>query len=203
MRFVLLALSMFFSLSVSASSLQGLGMFEVLNKPWFMVGLHSERSQPGITSSIEIRIVEERITQQRFRQLWIDAFAISLSDEVWQRHAADFEHIVSLLHGPLLASDQIVLERQGRESVLSINLKEHARYSSELIDVIVTALTNRVVLSSTLRAGLLGQLSDKEARDLNRDFYRLIPSLSRIAETSRWLRVKSSQVNNLAGSPSV
>lgn len=200
MRFLLL--SLFLSFSANAASLQGVGVFETLNKPWFMVGLYSSNSQPDIVDRLELRVMEEKISQHRFRKLWVEALAVSHHESVWQKHANEFELFFSILHGPLKLNDQLVLEREGEEAVLSINLREHARFSAEFIDVLATSMTGKIVLSPELRAGLLGEISSKERRDLLRDYDRLSPSLGRISETARWLRQRSAETQKLAGTPS-
>ena len=139
MRFLMLLL--FFSFSAQAASLQGVGVFETLNKPWFMVGLYSSNSQPEVVDRLEIRVVEEKISQHRFRKLWVEALAVAHHDKVWQQHDHEFEHFFSILHGPLKLNDQLVLEREGDETILNINLREHARFSAEFIDVLAASLT--------------------------------------------------------------
>lgn len=199
MRFLLVLL--FFSFPVHAATMQGVGVFETLNKPWFMVGLYSNNSQEEVVNRLEIRVLEERISQHRFRKLWVEALAVASDDNVWQKQGQQFERFFSILYGPLKLNDQLVLKREGDEAVLSINLREHARFSADFLDVLVGSLTGKIVLSPQLRAGLLGELSSKEKRDLLRDYDRLSPSLGRISETARWLRMRSDKPSKLVSTP--
>lgn len=201
MRILLLSLLLSFSFSASAANLQGVGVFETLNKPWFMVGLYVEHSQPEVTNRLELRVIEEKISQQRFRQLWVDALSIAHKDNVWERHVDEFEQFFSVLQGPLKLNDQLVIERQLDESILKINLREHARFSAEFMDVLATSMTGKIVLSPKLKAGLLGELPRKETESLMRNYERMSPSLGRIAETARWLRLRSTTASNLASTP--
>ncbi len=202
MRLLVSSFILFFLVNVAnAANLQGVGVFETLNKPWFMVALYVDKSQPQNTNRLEIRVIERQISQQRFRQLWMDALAIAHQDNVWEKHDNEFELFFSILQGPLQINDQLVLERHDNESVLKINLREHARFSSDFIEVLTVSLTGKIVLSPQLKTGLLGELPRKEAGNLLRDFDRLSPSLSRIAETARWLRMRSASMNNLASTP--
>lgn len=201
MRFLLL--SLLFSFSANAANLQGVGVFETLNKPWFMVGLYVDSNQPEIPQRIEFRVIEDKISQQRFRQILVEAIAVAHEENIWQKHADELERFFSALQGPLRVNDRLVLERQGDESVLNINLLEHARFSAEFIDVLTISMTGKIVLSSQLRAGLLGELPNDKTQSLKRKFDLISPSLGRIAETARWLRARSTAVNNLASTPNV
>lgn len=204
MRFLLLCiLTLSFSLSAHAADLQGVGVFETLNKPWFMVGLYTSKSQPGVTHRLEFRVVEQRISQQRFRQLWVEALSVAHGEGVWEKHADEFEQFFSILQGPLQANDQLVMERQADETILKINLREHTRFSSDFIEVLASSMTGKIVLSPQLKAGLLSELSRKQTESLLREFDRMSPSLGRIAETARWLRMPSTStaVNKIASTP--
>src|SRR5690554_2343933 len=185
MRFLLLSLLFFLSFSATAANLQGIGVFETLNKPWFMVGLY----------------VDKRISQQRFRQLWVEALAVAHEDSTWKKYEEEFEQFFSILQGPLKANDHLELERNSSATVLKINLREHAQFSPDFIEVLATSMIGKIVLSPQLKTGLLGELPRKEANQLLRSFERMSPSLGRIAETSRWLRTPTTAVNNLASTP--
>lgn len=201
MRFLLLSLLFFLSFSASAANLQGVGVFETLNKPWFMVGLYVDKNQPQEVSRLEFRVVEQRISQQRFRQLWVEALAVAHEDSTWKKYEEEFEQFFSILQGPLKANDHLELERSSSATVLKINLREHAQFSPDFIEVLATSMIGKIVLSPQLKTGLLGELPRKEANQLLRSFERMSPSLGRIAETSRWLRTPTTAVNNLASTP--
>lgn len=183
-RWFFVVFTLFFS-SVQAAELQGVGMFSTLNKPWFFTGLYQQDGQPA---RLEFRIVEEKITPYRFRQLWQQAFAVAHENDVWQQHQQDLEQFFSVLHGPLQTNDQLLVEQQDGSTVVSINYREHARLSDDFLPLLVQTLTARITLVPELREGLTGQQPAAEQRDLLRDYDRAQPSLGRIAETARWLR---------------
>lgn len=201
MRLLLLFLSLSLTFSASAANLQGVGLFETLNKPWFMVGLYVDNNQPEQVNRLEFRVVEDKISQQRFRQLWVETLAIAHGDDVWNQHADEFERFFSIIQGPLKANDQLVFERDQDSAVLKINLREHAQFSAGFLDVLSGSMTGKIVQSPQLKTGLLGELPRPEARQLLREYERMSPSLGRIAETTRWLRVRTTAAGNMTHTP--
>lgn len=184
-RWFFMVFTLFFT-SAQAAELQGVGVFSTLEKPWFLTGLYTDKEQQP--QRLEFRIVEEKITPYRFRQLWQQAFAVAHENDVWQQHQQDLEQFFSVLHGPLQTNDQLLVEQQDGSTVVSINYREHARLSEEFLPLLVQTLTARITLVPELREGLTGQQPAAEQRDLLRDYDRAQPSLGRIAETARWLR---------------
>lgn len=197
-RWFFVVVTLFFS-SVQAAELQGVGMFSILNKPWFFTGLYQQDGQPA---RLEFRIIEEKITPNRFRQLWQQAFAVAHEEDVWQQYQDDLEQFFSLLQGPLQSRDQLQVEQQNDATVVSINYREHARLSEEFLPLLVQTLTARITLVPELREGLTGQQPAAEQRDLLRDYDRAQPSLGRIAETARWLRKRQQAASQYSGSVS-
>lgn len=177
---------------VQASELQGVGMFSTLNKPWFMVGVYQDaENQP---QRLELRMVEEKISAYRFRQLWLEAFAVAHPDDVWTRHQTDLDAFFALWQGPLQRNDHLVIEGQPGVTLVHINYREHARLSADFLPLLMATLTARIAPVPELRAGLLGELPAPQKRLLLRDFELLAPELPRVAETARWLRKRQAQL---------
>jgi hypothetical protein len=158
-----------------STELKGVGRFETLDNPL-------------VADKLELKVVEDKVSVRRFRQLWQDVFAVGADRQQWLRHSDDLSRFLELTRGPLKANDYVVIERQGNEAVVSINYREHARLSSEFLTLMVDTLTARIAPIPQLREGLLGMLPDAEQDQLVRQFIRGEPSLGRIGETARWLR---------------
>ncbi len=173
-----------------STELKGVGRFETLDNPWFLVALYGETDpqQRLVADKLELKVVEDKVSVRRFRQLWQDVFAVGADRQQWLRHSDDLSRFLELTRGPLKANDYVVIERQGNEAVVSINYREHARLSSEFLTLMVDTLTARIAPIPQLREGLLGMLPDAEQDQLVRQFIRGEPSLGRIGETARWLR---------------
>ena len=114
-----------------AADLQGVGMFQTLDKPWFLVALYTERQEAdepqAQAEKLELKVVEDKISVRRYRQLWKDVFAVAQNRDVWQTYAGDLNNFFELIKGPLKANDQLVIEATGDATVVSINYREHAR----------------------------------------------------------------------------
>lgn len=186
--FLLTLLSM--TSTAATTQLQGIGRFETLNNPWFLLALYGQTDEHGRRSveRLEMKVVEDKLTVRRFRQLWQDVFAVGADRDQWHSHSDDLSRFLELTRGPLKADDFMVFERIGRDVVVSINYREHSRLSAEFLDVLVSTLTGRIAPIPQLRDGLLGLLPDSEQAQLQRQFSSREPTLGRISETGRWLR---------------
>lgn len=187
---LLLLLSFSCSALSQSTELKGVGRFETLDNPWFLVALYGETNQQDklVADKLELKVVEEKVSVRRFRQLWQDVFAVGADRQQWLKHSNDLSRFLELTRGPLKTNDYVVIERQGDEAVVSINYREHARLSAEFLTLMVDTLTARIAPIPELREGLLGMLPDAEQDQLVRQFIRGEPSLGRISETARWLR---------------
>ncbi len=175
-----------------AADLQGVGMFQTLDKPWFLVALYT--AQPGAdeqqaqAEKLELKVVEDKISVRRYRQLWKEVFAVAQDRDVWQTYAGDLNNFFELIKGPLKANDQLVIEATTDATVVSINYREHARLSPGFLPLVVATLTARIAPIPELRDGLLGTLPEDRSRTLLRQMDKGEPTLGRISETARWLR---------------
>ena len=187
---LLLLLSFSCSALSQSTELKGVGRFETLDNPWFLVALYGETNQQDklVADKRELKVVEEKVSVRRFRQLWQDVFAVGADRDQWHSHSDDLSRFLELTRGPLKADDFMVFERIGRDVVVSINYREHSRLSAEFLDVLVSTLTGRIAPIPQLRDGLLGLLPDSEQAQLQRQFSSREPTLGRISETGRWLR---------------
>lgn len=195
-----LLLLLLLSSPVLGADLQGVGVFTTLDKPWFLTGLYTNKEKQP--QKLEFRIVQEKISAYRFRQLWLDAFAVAHHDLVWERYQNDLDTFFAVLQGPLQSNDHVVIEQQTDATLVHINYREHARLSVDFLPLLVSTLTARIAPVPELRAGLLGELPAAEQRNLMRDYDRASPELRRIAETARWLRKRQQAAAEYSGSVS-
>ncbi|UXD88036.1 MULTISPECIES: hypothetical protein [Thalassolituus] len=196
--------ALIWSVHSQAAELQGVGIFQTLNKPWFLTALYttevSAADKSAVTEApqperLEFKVVEDKISAYRFRQLWQEAFAVVHGDDIWNTYAADLGVFFDLLKGPLKTNDHLIIEQNNGAAVVSLNYREHARLSSGFLPLLVSTLTARIAPIPELKAGLLGELPASEAKTLLLKYDRGEPSLRRIAETARWLRRKEPQVS--------
>ncbi|MAK90977.1 MAG: hypothetical protein CMI08_15605 [Oceanospirillaceae bacterium] len=183
-----------------ATQLQGVGSFQILNEPVFVVGLFAQdnrfaagqkqQNEAAVAEKLEFKVVDDKISIRRYRQLWQDVFAVAQGRDVWDAHSADLQTFFQVIKGPLVNNDQIVLERKDSATIVSVNYRQHAVLSAEFLDLMVSTLTARIAPVPELRAGLLGELPADESNDLLRQFDRSEPTLGRISQTARWLRIK-------------
>jgi len=193
MRHWLTLLLLFCSAQTWAADPQGIGMFQTLDKPWFVVALYADGrpdddGRPMVPQKLELRVVEDSISVRRYRKLWQDVFAVAQEREVWQTYAGDLQAFFQLIKGPLEMNDQLVIEQRAEATVVSINYREHAVLSPGFLPLLVNTLTARIAPVPELRNGLLGELPEDETRSLMRQFDKSEPTLGRISETARWLR---------------
>ena len=201
------------SLSSVASSaeLKGVGFFETLDKPWFATALYVQPTEDSAAESqilparLEFKVVEDKISQRRFRQLWMDVMAVVTDQSVFV--GQDFEHFMTAFKGALQKNDLIVLAQEGESVSLTINYHEHARLSADFLGDLVAVLTARIAPIPELKHGLMGTLPRSELQTIQQAFDSGEPSLRRISQTARWLRKKpqvASQKSQLiAATPSV
>lgn len=175
---------------VQANELKGVGLFQTLDKPWFLVALYIDRAKQDEVSpeKLELKVVEGKISVRRYRQLWQDVFAVGQSHDVWQTFGPDLQTFLQMVKGPLQQNDLLVLEHKDNATVVSLNYREHARLSADFLPLLVSTLTGRISAIPELREGLLGGLPDAEQKQLLRKFDKGEPTLGRISETARWLR---------------
>lgn len=200
------------SLTTNSAELKGIGFFETLDKPWFATALYVQPADSNTTGEsfqlperLEFKVVEDKISQRRFRQLWTDVMAVVTDQSVFS--GQDFEHFMTAVKGALQKNDLIVLAQEGEFVSLTINYHEHARLSSHFLGDLVAVLTARIAPIPELKHGLMGTLPRSELQTIQQAFDSGEPSLRRISQTARWLRKKpqvASQKSQLiAASPSV
>lgn len=193
---------------VHSLELRGVGSFETLGSAWFLVAMYTDvsaGSRPEVdverglqdVQKMELRVVAPVISVRRFEQLWLDVLSITSSAEARQAMQADMTHFLAIMQGPLKQHDHVLLERHDDGVRISLNYREHGHVSTAFLDALVASLTARVSAVPIARQGLLGMLSDQDARRLLVQFDQSEPSLQRISETARWLRRREVQVSSL------
>jgi len=193
MRYLISLLLLTVAGIAQSSQLQGVGSFEELNKPLFVVALYSADTSLNKPGRLEFKVVDEKISVRHFRKIWQDVFSVAQSRDVWKAYGKDLDEFLKIIKGPLISNDQLVLERHGDKTVVSLNYREHAQLSDEFLDLVVSTLTGRIAPVPVLRDGLLGQLSESERRTLLHKLDSGEPTLGRISETRRWLRMRSDE----------
>ncbi|WP_420591312.1 hypothetical protein [Bacterioplanoides sp.] len=213
-----LLLTMTFASVTSAADLKGVGLFETLDKPWFATALYTQdryerldlsgeqadsedtAETPALPMRLEFKVVEASISQRRFRQLWIDALSAVDHDSL-QGHQ-DFTRFLGAVKGSLQQHDYLVLKQEKDHVSLSINYHEHARLSADFLNTLVTVLTAKISPVPALKHGLLGKLPKDTLRGIQRTFDHGEPTLHRISQTARWLRLPQQQSTTLASNAS-
>jgi len=213
------AASLLLAISANAADLKGIGMFETLDKPWFATALYVQDkygeqqteqdasqgsdSASAIPERLEFKVVEDKISQRRFRQLWLDVLAVVQDQRLLQN--GDMDEFLGAVKGSLKQNDHLVLKQEDDYVSLTINYHEHARLSRDFLASLVDVLIARIAPIPELKHGLMGTLPRDELRGIQRAFDKGEPSLHRISQTSRWLRIKDVEVSQrLASSePSV
>ncbi|ASP40187.1 hypothetical protein CHH28_16555 [Bacterioplanes sanyensis] len=202
-RLLMLMLGTTMAVAANAAELEGIGVFEKLNKPWFLTALYSD-AEPLVATPdglpamrLELKVVEEKISARKFRQLWLEALAVVHSDDALVQLDGDLERFASVVRGELTTGDHIVLEQRGDKVVVSLNYLDHAELSAEFLPTLVNTLTARIAPIPALKRGLTGELSANETRQLLNQFDRLEPSLRRISQTRRWQAQSDVQLSTL------
>jgi len=138
--------ALIWSVHSQAAELQGVGIFQTLNKPWFLTALYttevSAADKSAVTEApqperLEFKVVEDKISAYRFRQLWQEAFAVVHGDDIWNTYAADLGVFFDLLKGPLKTNDHLIIEQNNGAAVVSLNYREHARLSSGFLPLLL------------------------------------------------------------------
>lgn len=198
-RLLALMLGTTMAWAASAAEFEGIGVFETLNKPWFLTALYADYdSAPGERQlRMEIKVLEDKITARKFRQLWLEVMAVGQSQAALKSLQRDFDAFASVIKGTLRTGDHLVLEQRGDHVAVSLNYSDHAQLSAEFLPTLVKTLTARIAPIPELKRGLTGKLAAREKRELLNQFDSTEPSLRRIAQTSRWLRQSDVQISTL------
>ena len=179
-----------------AGSAPRIGEFEILGKTWFLVGLtNADELAGGVTvrngTRLEMRVVTEKVTPRRFRQMWLDAMAVAQGEEIWAIYEQEFDTFFHLVKAPLKKGDIVGFERTETGVSVTINHYEHASLAHGFLEMMVQSLTARIAPIPGVKQGLLGELPEVKQKQLAKDFQHDEISLQRISETSRWLRFPS------------
>lgn len=194
---------MFFSLLLTLTCSQCLalgapkiGEFEVLGKTWFLVGLtNAEELAGGVSvrqgTRLELKVVADKITPRRFRQMWLDAMAVAQGEATWKTYSQELDIFFHLVKAPLINGDVIGFERTDAGVSVTINHYEHANLANGFLEMMVASLTARIAPVPGVKQGLLGELPSGAQKQLAKAFAQDDIPLRRISETSRWLRFPS------------
>ena len=192
-----------FSSLANANQLQGYGAFTDLNKDWMLVALYGQNAMkdsaadlqlssshsPGVAilpTRLEIKIATEKFTQRRFRALWLEAMAVEHGTEGMQQLNDQLESFFSVLKGPLLRGDMLVLELEDDKTKVTLDYQPLASLPASFLHKLVASMVGKHPPSKALREGLTGGSTAREQADLAIRFERLEPTLPRIAHVSRW-----------------
>lgn len=186
------------------TELQGYGAFSHLNKNWMLMALYSNSykaegsfevsstdSKKAVldvqdVQRLEIKIATEKLTNRRFRSLWLEALSIEHGADKIAAIEQDLETFFGVLQGPLIEGDTLVLERTSEGVELRINYHNLATVSEAFLPIVVQSLVGKHPPTQALKSGLLGEGSLRDQMNLSIRFERLEPTLPRIAEISRW-----------------
>tara|TARA_B110001454_G_scaffold46200_1_gene45385 strand:- start:1596 stop:2288 length:693 start_codon:yes stop_codon:yes gene_type:complete len=179
-----------------AAELQGYGAFSQLNKDWMLLALYSDAvedaSQTPTPQRLEIKIVTEKFSQRRFRQLWLDALVVEHGPEKMDSIQAEMTEFFNILQGPLKQGDALVISRSEIEGLpitdVTLNYHNLAQLSESFLDTLVQSLVGKHPPTQALKTGLMGHQKLRDQTNIAIRFGRLEPTLPRIAEISRWSR---------------
>lgn len=198
LRLLAIAGGLFVGGIVQAADLKGVGLFETLDKPWFATALYvggrgqqrdavpAKEPWQSLPQRLELKVVEDGISQRRFRQLWQDALSAVSTESLTA--TKDISRFLNAVKGPLKQHDYLVLKQEKDHVSLTINYYEHARLSVDFLRALVGVLTAKIAPVPALKHGLLGKLPKERMRVIQRTLDQGEPSLHRIAQTARWLR---------------
>lgn len=173
--------------------LQGYGAFSQLNKDWMLLALYS-KEEDGVNETIpqrlEIKIVTEKFSQRRFRQLWLETLAVEYGATKMVRMRSELDQFFNVFQGPLKQGDTLTIERGEIDGLpvtnVALNYHDLAQLPNGFLDSFVQSLVGKHPPTQALKSGLMGNESIRHQMDLAIRFDRLEPTLSRIAEISRW-----------------
>ena len=140
---------------------------------------------------LEMKVVTDKITPRRFRQMWLDAMAVAQGEATWATYAQEFDTFFHLVKAPLKHGDIVGFERTDTGVSVTINHYEHANLAHGFLEMMVQSLTARIAPVPGVKQGLLGEYSPAKQKQLVKRFQQEEISLQRISETSRWLRFPS------------
>jgi|GEM_PF-958240 len=202
---ILLSFITFFTLSIvspilqasdfesAEPELQGYGAFSQLNKDWMLLALYGKEENElsmATPHRLEIKIVTEKFSQRRFRQLWLEALAVEHGPEKMALMQIELDQFFNILQGPLKQGDALIIERNEINGLavtnVTLNYHDLAQLSNGFLDSIVQSLIGKHPPTQMLKSGLMGNESVRHQMDLAIRFDRLEPTLPRIAEISRW-----------------
>lgn len=183
--------------------LQGYGAFSNLNKDWMLMALYvditgnnAEHSgqvstpQSSTPQRLEIKIAPEKLSQRRFRSLWLNALAIEHGAEKMAAMDAELSQFFNIIQDTLQTGDTLIIERStlenGVRSEVRVNYHTLANLSAEFLPLLVQSLVGKHPPTQALKTGLTGEDSLRSQTNLGIRFDRLEPTLPRIAEISRW-----------------
>lgn len=173
--------------------LQGYGAFSQLNKDWMLLALYGKEKDSLSAPTphrLEIKIVTEKFSQRRFRQLWLEALAVEHGPEKMALMQIELDQFFNILQGPLKQGDALIIERNEINGLavtnVTLNYHDLAQLSNGFLDSIVQSLIGKHPPTQMLKSGLMGNESVRHQMDLAIRFDRLEPTLPRIAEISRW-----------------
>jgi hypothetical protein len=201
---ILLSFITFFTLSIispilqasdlesAEPELQGYGAFSQLNKDWMLLALYGKEDSSNTTTPhrLEIKIVTEKFSQRRFRQLWLEALAVEYGPNKMILMQNELDQFFNILQGPLKQGDALIIESSevnGR-AVTNVTLNYHdlVQLSNGFLGSLVQSLIGKHPPTQELKSGLMGNESVRHQMALAIRFDQLEPTLPRIAEISRW-----------------
>ena len=196
MKKVLSFLLCVLAFNASAMGVPRVGEFEILGKTWFLVGLtNADEIAGGVTvrngTRLEMKIVTDKVTPRRFRQMWLDAMAVAQGEATWATYEQEFDTFFHLVKAPLKHGDIVGFERTESGVSVTINHYEHANLAHGFLEMMVQSLTARIAPVPGVKQGLLGEIPAEKQKQLVKAFRAEEISLQRISETSRWLRFPS------------
>lgn len=192
-----------FALGAKAEPLlNGVAVYTELGSEKFIAGLYTSRlssSADAILAEsnekrIELRVLDERLSNRRFKRMWIEGIAINSGSSDLEKHAENMATFSNMLKVKLKRGDIFRVDRTLDKIIVSVDgvtLGEIA--DTSFFDMLLKTWIGYVPLSSDFRDNLLKQ-GDVKADLLSR-YERLQPSPERVALLQEAILNKQAEEN--------
>lgn len=150
----------------AAPLLNGVSVYSELGSEKFIAGLYSSslsKSSKNILEeagekTIEVRVVDERLSSRRFKRMWIEGIAINSSTTELENHAQNMADFSNLLKVKLKRGDIFKVEKLPENVRISVNeIALGEIENTEFFDLLLRTWIGFVPLSSEFRDGLLAE----------------------------------------------
>lgn len=177
--------------------LNGVGEALELNGSLYMGALyleHRSATDDVVATSLwskrmDIRVTVDKLYGRRFAQHFRERMAINYDRKVLGSMGKEIQEFVNTFSQTLEKGDQVTLDFLPDVGLaIGINGKEIKRIPSRaaFYEALVSTWVGQRPPTAQFKDGVLGRASAETAIDLQKRFFALEPSKTRVAETSRW-----------------